>query len=139
MGLGTFAYEYKTDLKANAQPFAISTPRKIPLSLAQKVQKNSTHGKLGRNISCQGAYPLVFSHGGCAKTSGAVRICMGMKPLNENHPMPNFVYLVIGCQQWILANPTSSRSKVVDHIYHTIWTVLFQPLPFGISSAPEVF
>ena len=27
----------------------------------------------------------------------------------------------------------------IDYIHHTKWPVLFNKLPFGISSAPEVF
>ena len=38
-GLGTFANEYKINLKPNAQPFALSTPRNIPLPLRPKVQE----------------------------------------------------------------------------------------------------
>ena len=36
-GLGTFAQEYKIQLKANAQPFALNTPRNIALALRPKV------------------------------------------------------------------------------------------------------
>ena len=37
-GLGTFAHEYKIQLKPNSHPFALSTPRNIPLALRPKVQ-----------------------------------------------------------------------------------------------------
>jgi len=37
-GLGTFTQEYRIHLKANAQPFALNTPRNIPLALRPKVQ-----------------------------------------------------------------------------------------------------
>ena len=35
-GLGTFAYDYKIQLKPNLKPF-LSTPRNIPLALRPKV------------------------------------------------------------------------------------------------------
>ena len=37
-GLGTFAHEYKIQLKPNSKPFSLSTTRNIPLALRPKVQ-----------------------------------------------------------------------------------------------------
>ena len=37
-GLGTFVHEYKIQLKPDAQPFVLCTPRNVPLALRPKVQ-----------------------------------------------------------------------------------------------------
>ena len=42
-GLGTFAHEYKIQLKPNSQPFALCTPRNIPLALRPKVKAEIQH------------------------------------------------------------------------------------------------
>jgi len=72
----------KTNLKPNAQPFAISTPKNIPFSLRPKVQEELVCAENLGAISCI-REPTLW----CAammvvpKTSGAVRI---REPLNEN-------------------------------------------------------
>ena len=38
LGLGTFSQEYTIELKPDNCPFALSTPRNIPLPLQSKVQ-----------------------------------------------------------------------------------------------------
>ena len=38
-GLGTLKEEYKIELKPNAKPFALYTPRTVPFPLREKVQK----------------------------------------------------------------------------------------------------
>ena len=93
-GLGTFAQEYKIQLKANAQPFALNTPRNIALALRPKV-----HAELERMERLGVIIRVSEPTSWCAamvmvpKSSGAVRICVDMKPLNEHvlrevHPMP---------------------------------------------------
>ena len=37
-GLGSFSQDYKINLKPIAQPYALSSPKNIPLALRQKVQ-----------------------------------------------------------------------------------------------------
>ena len=90
----TFANECNINLKPNAQLFALSTPRNIPLPLKPKVQEE---------LVCMENLGVIFHASEltswCAamlvvpKASGAARICLDMKPLNENvlrenHPMP---------------------------------------------------
>jgi len=79
MGLGSFSQDY------NAQPYALSMPRNIPLALRQKVQTE---------LQCMEALGVISRvkepTAWCAamvvvpKTSGAVRNCVDLKPLNEN-------------------------------------------------------
>ena len=93
-GLGIFAHKYKIQLKPNSKPFSLSTPRNIPLVLRPKVQAELQCMESLGVISC-----ITESTPWCAvmvvvpKASGAFRICVDMKPLNEHvlrevHPMP---------------------------------------------------
>ena len=94
-GLGSFSQDYKINLKPNAQPYALSTPRNIPLALRQKVQTELQHMEALGVISCVKELIAAWcaAMGVVPKASGAVRICVDIKPLDENvlretHPMP---------------------------------------------------
>ena len=94
-GLGTLKGEpYEIRLKPEAQPFALYTPRNVPLPLRQKVKE-----ELSRMQSLGVISPVGEPTPWCAgmvvvpKKSGAVRICVGFRPLNNNvlrevHPLP---------------------------------------------------
>ena len=84
-GLGTFAQEYRIQLKANAQSFALYTPRSIPLALKPKVHLELEQMEgLGVISRVNEPTPWCAAMVVVTKPSGAVRICVGMKPLNEN-------------------------------------------------------
>ena len=93
-GLGTFTQEYKIQLKQDAQPFDLSTPRNIPLALRPKEQMESKQMEdLGIISRVTEPTPWCAAMVVVPMASGAVRICVDMKPLNENvlrevHPMP---------------------------------------------------
>ena len=79
-GLGTFAHEYKIQLKPNSQPFALCTPRNIPLTLRRG---NTTHGEFRSNLVSEPT-PWCAAMVIVPKVSGAVQICVDKKPPNEN-------------------------------------------------------
>ena len=84
-GLGTFAQEYKIQLKVNAQPFALNTPRNVPLALRPKVHAELERMEgLGVISRVREPTPWCAAMVVVPKPSGAVRICVDMKPLNEN-------------------------------------------------------
>ena len=93
-GLGTFSHEYKIQLKPDVQPFALCTPRNVPLALRPKVQAELERmEKLGVISRVTAPTPWCAAMVIVPKPSGAVRICVDMKPLNESvlrevHPMP---------------------------------------------------
>ena len=85
-GLGTLKGEpYEICLKPEAQPFALYTPRNVPLLLRQKVKE-----ELLRMQSLGVISPVEEPTSWCAgmvvvpKKSGAVRICVDFRPLNSN-------------------------------------------------------
>ena len=84
-GLGTFAQEYEIKLKPNSQPFALYAPRNVPIPLRSKVKE-----ELQRMENLGVISPVEEPTSWCAamvvvpKESGAVRICVDLKPLNES-------------------------------------------------------
>jgi len=90
------------------------------------------------------------------KPSGAVRICVDMKPLNESvlrevHPMPKvdttlaqltgatdlFSKLDANSDFWQI--PLAKDSRLLTTIFTPYGQYCFNKLPFGIFSAPKVF
>ena len=155
-GLGTFANEYKINLKPNAQPFALSTPRNIPLPLRPKVQEELVRMEnLGVISRVREPTPWCAAMVVVPKASGAVRICVDMKPLNENvlrenHPMPKVdttlaqltgatIFSKLDANSGFWQIPLAPESKLLTTFITPYGRFCFNKLPFGISSAPEVF
>ena len=93
-GLGTFACKYTIKLKPNSQPFALNAPQNIPLPMRSKVQCELQRMQgLGVISPVEEPTPWCAAMVVVPKDCGAVRICVDLKPLNENvlrevHPMP---------------------------------------------------
>ena len=94
-GLGTFPECYEIKLKQDAQPFALFTPRSVPLPLRKKVEEELTRME-SLNVISRVDKPSQW----CAamvvvpkRNSGTVRICVDFRALNECvlrevHPLP---------------------------------------------------
>ena len=155
-GLGTFAREYTIKLRPNSQPFALYAPRNIPLPLRSKVQcELKRMQSLGVISPVEEPTPWRAAMVVVPKDSGAVRICVDLKLLNENvlrevHPMPKVdttlaqlsgatVFSKLdansGFWQILLAN----ESKLLTTFITLFGKFCFNKLRFGISSAPEIF
>lgn len=93
-GLGTIGDEYRISLKEGAKPYSLHTPRNVPIPLRSKVEvelnrmeKMGVISKVDEPTSwCAGMVVI-------PKKSGAVRICVDLKPLNKSvlravHPIP---------------------------------------------------
>ena len=118
IGLGTLGPEHTIKLKANAKPYALSTPRSVPLPLRDKVKKEFYR------MESMGVISTVDVHSDwCAgmvvipkRGSEYVRICVDLRPLDEsvrreNFPLPkvdeNLAQLsgaIILHKLWLLAN-----------------------------------
>ena len=155
-GLGTFAQAYTIKLKPNHKPFALNAPCNIPLPLRSKVQS-----ELQRMQSMGVISPVHEPTPWCAamvvvpKDSGAVQICVDLKPLNENvlrevHPMPKVettlaqlsgakLFSKLDANSGFWQIPLANESKLLTTFITPFARFCFNKLPFGISSAPEIF
>ena len=155
-GLGTFTHEYKIQLKPDAQPFALCTPRNVPLALRPKVQAELKRMEnLGVISRVTEPTPWCAAMVVVPKASGAVQICVDMKPLNENvlrevHPMPKVdttlaqltsatVFSKLDANSGFWQIPLAKDSRLLTTFVTPYGWFCFNKLPFGISSAPEVF
>ena len=155
-GLGLLSEPYKIPLKDDAVPVCIYTPRRVPHPLLPKVKKQLEKMEKMKVISrvmeptewCAGMVPV-------PKPSGEVRICVDLTPLNkgvkrEIHPMCSvdenlakiqdskmFTKLDANSGFWQI--PLNPSSRLLTTFVTPYGRFCFNWLPFGISSAPEVF
>ena len=144
-------------LKHNAKPYALNTPRNVPLPLRDIVKEELTRmEEMGVITKVEG--PSAWCAGMVVvpkKSSNAVRICVDLKPLNEsvlreNFPLPTvdetlarlagaavFSKLDANCGFWQIL--LSSSCRHLTTFIMPFGRYCFNKLPFGISSAPELF
>ena len=137
-GLSTFGEGYEIKLKGEATPYALYAPRNIPIPLRQKVQQELNRmEKLGVIRKVSEPTPWCAGMVVAPKKSGAIRICVDLKPLNEEvwreiHPIPRvddtlaqMAGAKILSQQWVLADTTVLKVAVINHIRNSLWSLLF--------------
>ena len=80
-GLGNLGEEYTIQLKQDAKPFSLYTPRRIPLPLRGRVQEELDRmGAISKvDVTTQWCAGMVVP----PKKSGDIHICVGLKPLNQ--------------------------------------------------------
>ena len=155
-GLGTIQGEYRISLQEGAKPFALSAPRRVPLSLMPKVklelQRMEELGVIKKVEQptdwCAGIVVM-------PKPNGSLRLCVDLTKLNasvrrERHVLPavdQIVAQLSGAKVFtkLDANAGFWQIKLADDsiLYTTFITPFgrfcFQRLPFGITSAPKFF
>ena len=155
-GLGHMDGEYRIELKPDARPFSLNTPRRVPLPLLPAVRE-----ELERMQELGVITPVDEPTDWCAgmvvvpKSQGKVRICVDLTKLNESvrrekHPLPTveqtlgqikgaqfFSKLDANSGFWQISLAPESR-KLTTFIT-PLGRFCFNRLPFGISSAPEHF
>ena len=155
-GLGTIGNEYTIKLKEKSVPYSLYVPRNVPIPLRPKVKEELERmEKLGVISKVQ--IPTQWCCGMVVvpKKSGAVRICVDLKPLNESvlrepHPIPKVddtLGLLAGatCFSKLDADsgfwqiPLSEQSRPLTTFITPFGRYQFNQLPFGISCAPELF
>lgn len=156
-GLGNMEGEYKIEIKENAEPYAISVPRTVPVPLRDQVKEALEEMQRNGVIvpvdhATEWCAPMVVN---IKKGGKGVRICVDLSRLNKSvkrqfHPIPvvelqlaeirgakYFSKLDANHGFWQLNLAEESRD------YTTFLTPFgrfkFQKLPFGITSAPEEF
>ena len=143
-------------MKPDAKPHALFTPRHVPLPLRAKVQAEFKRMEtLGVISKVETPTPWCAGMVVVPKGTSAVRICVDLRPLNENvlrevHPIPKvettlaqlsgarvFSKLDANSGFWqILLDP---ESRLLITFLTAFGRYCFNKLPFGIYSAPELF
>ena len=155
-GLGKVKTEVHITLQPDAKPHCVYTPRKIPYPLLPKV-KQELDSMLQQGVISPVTVPTTWCPGlvPVPKPNGNVRLCVDLTQLNkavqrEIHPMPSvdeslaklgksrfFTKLDANSGFWQL--PLDEESKLLTTFVTPFGRYCFNRLPFGISSAPEIF
>ena len=155
-GLGTLGGPYTIKLKEGAKPYALYAPRNIPFALRDKVRTELEHmERIG--VIKKVTEPTQWCAGVVIvpKSTGAVRICVDLKPLNasvlrEPHPIPKVdetlaqlsgatVFSKVDANSGFWQIPLAEESQPYTTFISPFGRYCFKKLPFGISSAPELF
>ena len=155
-GLGNLGDPYVIKLSQNAKPHAIYTPRTIALPMRVKAQEELEKME-SMGVISRVEQPTQWCAGMVAvpKKNGKLRICVDLKHLNEAvqrevHPLPKvdetlaqlsgatiFSKLDTNSAFWQI--PLSEESRPLTTFMSPFSRYWFNKLPFGISSAPELF
>ena len=155
-GLGKFKGQYTIKLQANVKPFALTTPRRVPLPLLKKV-KQELNRMESLEVIRRVEEPTMWCAGMVVvpKRNGSVCICVDLTKLNEGvcrerHVLPSVDHLLAQLRKakvftkldansgfWQI--PLSESSALLTTFITPYGRFCFNRLPFGISSAPEYF
>ena len=155
-GLGIMGPEYKIRMKEGATPFAITTPRRVATPLLPKVKAELKRmEELGVISSVEEPTNWCAGMVVVPKANGDIRICVDLTKLNanvcrENHPLPvvdQILTQLTGAQLFskLDANsgfwqiPLARESALLTTFITPFGRFCFNCLPFGITSAPELF
>ncbi|KAI4905796.1 hypothetical protein NFI96_024894, partial [Prochilodus magdalenae] len=154
-GLGKMEGDYKIELRADAKPFSISTPRRISRPLMPQVKKELSRmeeiGVISRVEQptdwCAGMVPVP------KPGKNEVRICVDLTKLNESvkrerHMLPSVehtlgqlegakVFSKIDANSGFWQIPLAKDSALLTTFLTPFGRFYFNRLCFGISSAPE--
>ena len=155
-GLGTMKDEYEIKIKPDAMPYALFSARWIPIPLRHTVEQELKQMEVTGVIS-KVDQPTNWWAGMVVvkKKSGGVRICVDLKPLNQNvlrevHLMPHVedtlaqlqggkVFSKLDANSGFWQVPLAKNCRHLTTFITPFGRYCFNKLPFGISSAPEFF
>lgn len=143
-------------LKEDAQPYAVHTARRVPLPLMKKVKEEIQRMEENGVIE-----PVTEPTDWCApmvpvpRKNGKVRICVDLKRLNEavrreRYVLPTAeeitadlsgatVFTSLDAASGFWQIPLSPESSKLTTFITPFGRYAFKRLPFGITSAPEIF
>ncbi|KAK3568444.1 hypothetical protein QTP86_007296 [Hemibagrus guttatus] len=155
-GLGELKEEYCIKLQPNATPYSVNVARRIPVPLMEKVKEElSRMEKLdiikkveGPSDWCSGMVPVL-------KPDNTVRICVDLTKLNsavrrEKFILPSVdhtlgqlgrakIFTKIDANSGFWQIRLAEESQPLTTFITPFGRYSFKRLPFGISSAPELF
>ncbi|UYV68452.1 hypothetical protein LAZ67_5004365 [Cordylochernes scorpioides] len=155
-GLGQIGNPYEIKLKPGANPYAVHTPRRVPIPLMEKLRTRLEElekaGIIAQvNVATEWCAPTVIA----GKPNGDIRLCVDLSRLNEHvqrevHPMPVVEHMLgqLGEARFFSkldANSGFHQIPLRPDCQHL--TTFITPfgrykycrMPFGISLAPEYF
>jgi hypothetical protein len=155
-GLGVIPDPYTIALKDGAKPYAITTPRSVPLPLMDKVK-----AELECMVKLKVITPVDHATQWCSgmvvvpKPNGSIRICVDLTKLNESvqrpyHPIPKIetslssisgakLFSKLDANSGFWQVPLNPESQDLTTFLTPFGRFKFLKLPFGITSAPEHF
>ena len=146
----------KIKLKDNAKPYCVTSSRKVPFPLMDSVKK-----ELQRMLDCGVIRKVTEPTEWCApmvpvvKRNGKIRICVDLRQLNkavlrENYTLPNLsdispklaeakVFSTLDAESGFWQIPLEPSSQLFTTFMTPFGRFAFCRVPFGITSAPEIF
>ncbi|UYV78565.1 K02A2.6-like, partial [Cordylochernes scorpioides] len=155
-GLGHAEINYKISLQPDAKPYALCTPRRVPISLMKQVKEQLEEmTRLGVIESVEEPTEWCAGMVAVSKPGGKIRICVDLTKLNqyirrENYPLPATEHILgqlgnacyfskldanSGFWQFGLAKESQKLTTFIT----PFGRFFFKRIPFGITSAPEIF
>ena len=135
-------------LKPDVNPYTLFTARNVPIPQCDKVRDELENGS---DCQSHSTNLVVCRYGGRTKSSGAVKICVDLRPFNESvlrkpYSVPTVdetlaqlsratVFSKVDANSGFWKIPLSEDSQQ----YTTFMShYCFKKLPFGIASTPEL-
>ncbi|KAL1279202.1 hypothetical protein QQF64_025875 [Cirrhinus molitorella] len=155
--LGLMACEpVKIMLKSTAEPYSVHVARRVPIPMLTKVkQELDRMEQLGVIEEVSEATPWCAPMVPVAKRNGDIRICVDLKRLNEavireKYVLPTLdditsklagatVFSSLDAASGFWQIPLDDASKRLTTFITPFKRYCFRRLPFGITSAPEIF
>ncbi|UYV64751.1 K02A2.6-like [Cordylochernes scorpioides] len=155
-GLGHAKINYKISLQPDAKPYALCTPRRVPIPLMKQVKEQLEEmTRLGVIESVEEPTEWCVGMVAVSKPGGKIRICVDLTKLNqyirrENYPLPATEHILgqlgnacyfskldanSGFWQFGLAKESQKLTTFIT----PFGRFFFKRIPFGITSAPEIF
>ncbi|UYV64108.1 hypothetical protein LAZ67_2006591 [Cordylochernes scorpioides] len=155
-GLGQIGNPYEIKLKPGAKPYAVHTPRRVPIPLMEKLKTRLEElekaGIIAQvNVATEWCAPTVIA----GKPNGDIRLCVDLSRLNEHvqrevHPMPVVEHMLgqlgearffskLDANSGFHQIPLSLDCQHLTTFITPFGRYKYCRMPFGISLAPEYF
>ncbi|XP_033639876.1 uncharacterized protein K02A2.6-like [Asterias rubens] len=155
-GLGKLQTPYHITLCPDTKPVCLYTPRKVPHPLLPQVEKE-IQSMLKQGVISPVTSPTTWCSGLVVipKSNGKHRICVDLTNLNKSvlreiHPMSSVdeslaklgrstIFSKLDAKSGFWQIPLDAESTLLTTFIAPSGRYCFNRLPFGISSAPEIF
>ncbi|KAL6483174.1 hypothetical protein MHYP_G00080460 [Metynnis hypsauchen] len=155
-GLGRLEGDYRIRLREGAVPYALTTPRRVPIPLTEKVKEELKRMEEMGVISriekptewCAGIVVV-------PKPNGKIRLCVDLTKLNESvcrerHILPSVdqslaqlngarFFTKLDARSGFWQIPLAQESRELTTFITPFGRFCFNVLPFGVNSGPEHF